>query len=103
MLAKKSVKEAMRVGELIEGWGEGESGKRSQRVADADTGRQRREQREQRKSQALIVSLQINPAEAERIGLDLDSVAKLVNNFENPFCPPRLQEKTWQMRQVFSC
>ena len=32
----------------------------------------------------LIDSLRINPAEAERIGLDLKSVAKIVKNFENP-------------------
>ena len=32
----------------------------------------------------LIDSLRINPAEAERIGLDLESATKIVENFENP-------------------
>ena len=32
----------------------------------------------------LIDSLRINPAEAKRIGLDLDRAAKIVENFENP-------------------
>ena len=32
----------------------------------------------------LIDSLRINPAEAERIGLDLDSVTNIVKEFENP-------------------
>ena len=32
----------------------------------------------------LIDSLRINPAEAERIGLDLDSATKIVKEFENP-------------------
>ena len=36
------------------------------------------------KVQAVIASLRTNPAESERIGLNLDDVAKLVNNFENP-------------------
>ncbi|MGM9869705.1 MAG: hypothetical protein ACI30R_08790, partial [Sodaliphilus sp.] len=33
---------------------------------------------------SLIDSLRTNPAESERIGLDLDSVSNLVENFENP-------------------
>ena len=36
------------------------------------------------KVQAVIASLRTNPAESERIGLNLDDVAKIVNNFENP-------------------
>ena len=36
------------------------------------------------KVQDLINSLQTNPAEAERIGLNLNQVAKIVQNFENP-------------------
>jgi len=33
---------------------------------------------------ALIDSLRMNPAEAERIGLNLDEVTNIVNSFENP-------------------
>ena len=36
------------------------------------------------KVQDLINSLRTNPAESERIGLNLDSVSKLVQDFENP-------------------
>lgn len=36
------------------------------------------------KVQAIIDSLRTNPAESERIGLNLVSAAKVVNNFENP-------------------
>ena len=36
------------------------------------------------KVQDLINSLRTNPAESERIGLNLDDVAKKVKDFENP-------------------
>lgn len=36
------------------------------------------------KVQTIIDSLRTNPAESERIGLNLDEVAKIVNSFENP-------------------
>ena len=36
------------------------------------------------KVQEIIASLRTNPAESERIGLNLDEVAKIVENFENP-------------------
>ena len=36
------------------------------------------------KVQRLIDSLRTNPAESDRIGLDIDSVAKVVKEFENP-------------------
>ena len=36
------------------------------------------------KVQDLISSLRTNPAESARIGLNLDSVAKIVEEFENP-------------------
>lgn len=36
------------------------------------------------KVQAIIDSLRTNPAESERIGLNLDDVAKIVESFENP-------------------
>ncbi len=36
------------------------------------------------KVQAIIDSLRTNPAESERIGLNLDGAAKIVNSFENP-------------------
>ena len=32
----------------------------------------------------LTDSLRTNPADSVRIGLDLDSVAKIIKNFENP-------------------
>ncbi len=39
------------------------------------------------KVQDLINSLRTNPAESERIGLNLDSAAKIVQNFDNPKLP----------------
>lgn len=39
------------------------------------------------KVQDLINSLRTNPAESERIGLNLNSAAKIVQNFENPKLP----------------
>lgn len=36
------------------------------------------------KVQAIIDSLRTNPAESERIGLNLEGAAKIVNSFENP-------------------
>ena len=39
------------------------------------------------KVQDLINSLRTNPAESERIGLNLDLAAKIVQNFENPKLP----------------
>lgn len=39
------------------------------------------------KVQDLISSLRTNPAESARIGLNLDSVTKIVEEFENPKFP----------------
>ena len=45
------------------------------------------------KVQSIISSLRTNPAESTRIGLNLESVAKIVNEFENSTIPEEKSEE----------
>ena len=45
------------------------------------------------KVQSIISSLRTNPAESTRIGLNLESVAKIVTEFENPTIPEEKSEE----------
>ena len=46
------------------------------------------------KVQSIISSLRTNPAESTRIGLNLESVAKIVTEFENPTIPEENSSNT---------
>ena len=45
------------------------------------------------KVQSIISSLRTNPAESTRIGLNLESIAKIINEFENPTIPEEKNEE----------